>query len=93
VQAPYVFGVPILLARGLLLWLVVPVTFALWLVGLRHWRRRGVGLGKLLGWADLNLIAGLQRSVFRPVVRQPLDWTPLAGAPGVTHRIRISDPV
>jgi len=92
-RAPYIFGVPFLLARGLLLWLVVPVTLALWLVGVWHWRRRGVHLGELLGWADLNLIAGLQRSVLRPVVRQPLGWITLGGATGVTHRIGIADPV
>jgi hypothetical protein len=47
--------------RGVLLWLVVPAAFCAWLVIGVHLRRRGISLPQFVGWADLNLIAGLQR--------------------------------
>jgi hypothetical protein len=91
--SPRLTGVLLLIARGLLLWIVGPTVAVCWLLGLPLWRRRGVGFGQLLGWADLNLLAGLTRSVFRPVIRQTLPWTPLADAAAVTHRVGILDPV
>lgn len=91
-RLPLLTGLIILLVRGVLLWLVVPLAFLFWLIGWLHWHRRRVSLGKMLGWADVNLIAVIQRSLLRPLVRYPLARTPLAELPTVTHRIRTIDP-
>jgi hypothetical protein len=92
-RAPTFFGVVFLVSRGLLLWLVVPITVGWWLVGWPYWNRRGVGCWQLVGWADLNLSAGLMRSVFRPVVSGRLPWVPLSDAAHVVHRVGVADPV
>lgn len=91
-RPPYVGGVLLLLIRGLLLWLVIPIGVLWWLGTWPRWRRRSVGIGQLLGWIDLNLIAAIERTVLRPLVRQPRGWTPLAALSATVHRIRVIDP-
>lgn len=85
-------GVALLLVRGVLLWIVVPVAFVCWLVLAVALRRRGVTLGKFLGWVDLNLVAFLGRTILRPIVRTPLNWVPVSAMPEVRHRLRSQDP-
>ena len=48
-------GVLVLLVRGLLLWVLVPLVSIAWLLGSRLARLRGyrVKLAQALGWADL----------------------------------------
>lgn len=92
-RVPLVTGVILLVLRGLLLWLVVPITVVWWIGGFSYWRRKDATLGHVLGWADLNLIAALQRGPLRPLVTDPLRWTPLKDLPQVTHRLRVTDPV
>lgn len=87
-----VTGPILLVARGVLLWLVVPGSVLCWLAGWPYWRSRHATLGQLLGWADLNLVAGLQRGPLRPLVSNPVPWTPLRNLPQVTHRLRAVDP-
>ena len=79
----------LLLVRGVLLWIVAPLAFALWLA-LSPWLLvKKVGPGRFLGWVDLNLIAFLQRSVARPFFPEPAPWTPVSTLPAVTHRISL----
>jgi hypothetical protein len=85
-------GFVLLLIRGILLWVVVPVATCVWLVVALRLRRRGVTLGRFLGWIDLNLVACLQRTILRPLFRAPRDWVPVDEMPKVTHRLRASDP-
>jgi hypothetical protein len=54
----------LMVVRGLLLWILIPVGFLLWL--LFGWIL-GVAPGQFLGWLDLNLIATLQRVLIRPI--------------------------
>ncbi len=49
----------LMLVRGILLWIVIPIGFTLWLL-VFCWTAR-VGLGEYLGWLELNLIAALHR--------------------------------
>ena len=49
----------LLVIRGLLLWILIPVGLVLWLF-IFGWSAR-VGLGTFLGWLDLNLTVALQR--------------------------------
>lgn len=85
-------GLVVLLLRGILLWVVIPIAALTWvIVGLRL-RRRGVRFAQYLGWVDLNLIAVLQRTVARPLVRYPTDRVPAKSMPQVTHRLRAIDP-
>jgi hypothetical protein len=83
----------LLTARGTLLWVVIPLALVLWLVIVVPLRKRGVSLGKFLGWLDLNLISAIQRTLARPFLDAAIPWTPLSAAAGVTHRIRLIDPV
>lgn len=92
-QNSIVGGLLVLIARGVLLWLVVPSASVIWLaVGFRL-RERGVSFFQYLGWIDLNLIAFLQRGVFRFAVRSPAGFVPSRDMPSVTHRLRTIDPV
>jgi hypothetical protein len=88
-----VSGLLLLLVRGVLLWLVVPLAVVAWILLWPLMRRRNVRVGSLVGWADLNLIAALQRSLCRFGTKNPLSWTPWVELPEVTHRVRLTDPV
>jgi hypothetical protein len=80
----FVGALVLLTVRGALLWVLLIVA---------PLRKRGVSLGKFLGWLDLNLISAIQRSLARPFFDAAIPWTPLSAAAGVTHRIRLIDPV
>src|SRR5437867_4047413 len=84
-------GSALLLLRGVVLWVVVPVATCVWIV-LAAGRRRPAGLGQFLGWMDLNLIAGLQRTALRPFFAARAGWTPWCEVSHVTHRVRLLDP-
>ena len=84
-------GLALLLARGLLLWLVLPLTCLWWLLGLPLWRRRSVTLAQLMGWTDLNLIACLERGPLRIFIRNPLKWISITDASRVDHRVNLLD--
>ncbi len=88
---PLFSGLVLLLLRGLLLWIIVPLGLVCWLLGLPWWRKRRVALRQLLGWADLNLIAAIHRGLLRPLVRRPSPWVPFDEIPTVTHRVRLID--
>ena len=89
----FVTGLLLLLVRGVLLWLVVPVAAISWLLLWPVMKRRDVSLGSFIGWADLNLMAALERGLFGPFVKEPLGWTPWREMRDVTHRVRFGDPV
>lgn len=79
----------LLLVRGVALWLVVPcVILAYPIIVLR----RRATLGQALGWADLNLIAFLQRCLPRKAFTTRLAFVPWREAGTVTHRIGMTDP-
>jgi hypothetical protein len=82
-----------LLVRGLALWVVVPLGLLLWVIGMPLFLRKGVSLGALLGWADLNLLALLQRALLRPWMGRLLEWVPASRMSQVEHRLRWFDPV
>jgi hypothetical protein len=86
-------GLAVLLIRGVLLWVVVPAATLVWPIVALRFRRRGVTFGRYLGWVDLNLIACLQRTMLRPLVRAPSDWVPAGQMPQVTHRLGATDPM
>lgn len=77
-----------LLVRGVLLWIVVPVAAVWWLIAIpvdAIVRKPYVGLGQTIGWADLNLIALLTLGHSAPFV----SWSQ---ASKVKHRVSIIDP-
>jgi hypothetical protein len=86
-------GVVVLVLRGVLLWLVVPIAVLAWPIVRSRLRKSGVSLGQYLGWIDLNLVACLQRLATPILVRHPIAWTPRANLAQVTHRLRATDPV
>jgi hypothetical protein len=86
-------GVTLLLLRGVLLWVVIPVATCVWMIIRTVGRHRQLGLGQFLGWADLNLTAGLQRTALRPLFATPARWTAWSEVGNVTHRVRLLDPV
>lgn len=74
--------------RGVLLWLVVPLSFLVWLIGgFWLWSDRAP-LGRFMGWIDSNLVFSLERTILRPVFPEPTHkWVPFASVSTVTHRI------
>lgn len=91
-QLPFVAGLVLLLIRGALLWLVVPVAVVAWIVGWPFFRYRKVRCAQLLGWADLNLIAAIEHTLLRPLIRSRLPWIPPSAMSTVSHRIGLADP-
>jgi hypothetical protein len=87
-------GFVLLLVRGLLLWLVIPLAFISWLL-LAPARallgRPYVAPGKVIGWADLNLIAAIGQLLVRPFGRR-VDFTPWSELMSVDHRVSLIDP-
>ena len=84
----------LLVVRGLLRWIVIPVGFVAWL--LFGWVI-GVGPRQFLGWVDLNLIAALQRVLVHrvngewPIPR--VAFVPIGKLKSVRHRVSVLDPV
>lgn len=91
-RAPAITGLLLLITRGALLWVVVPTAILCWILGWPYWRQRHATLGHVLGWADLNLVAVLERGPLRLLVINPRPWTPFSDLPHVTHRLRAIDP-
>jgi len=84
-------GLLLLLIRGGLLWVVIPLSFGWWCCAWPFLRRRQVRLAQFLGWVDLNLVAGIERTVLRPLIRVRRDWTPASAMSTVSHRIGFLD--
>ena len=84
-------GLILLSIRGLLLWIVVPVSLCFWIVTWPIQRRHSIRLAAFLGWADLFLISIIERSVLRPFVDEPIGFIPLKDISKVTHRIGAAD--
>lgn len=89
-QLSVIVSVLLLAVRGLILWLVIPLTLLWWLLTWSILQKRNVSLAQLLGWVDLNLVAAIERSILRPLIRLPLPWTPVKALPDVSHRINWS---
>jgi hypothetical protein len=81
----------LLVVRGLLLWILIPIGFVLWLL-VFGWTAR-VGLGAFIGWLDLNLVAALQRVLIRPVSGQlpmpRVEFVPVRRVQSVSHRVHL----
>jgi hypothetical protein len=92
-KLPWLSATAFLIIRGFLLWIAIPVTFIGYILLWPLWRKKQANLGQLLGWVDLNLVATLMRSVFRPFVINPRKWTSIERLPQVIHRISFVDPL
>jgi hypothetical protein len=80
--------------RGILLWLVIPIACCVWLVILVArliLSKPYLALGKIVGWADLNLSAVLGQVLLRPLGHR-LPFTPWSQVNQVSHRVRLADP-
>jgi hypothetical protein len=82
-----VAGLSLLIARGILLWIAIPLGFVGWVILTPWLRAPGITLGQFLGWIDINLIAALERGVLRPLFRHPQPWTSARDIAKVRHRI------
>ncbi|MFB6609017.1 hypothetical protein ACFCVO_01740 [Agromyces sp. NPDC056379] len=90
VLAPQTLNLPaslfLLTARGILLWVAVPIAFATWLI-VFAWRiPAGVSLGECVGWFDLNLSAGLILAV---TTKSSVRFVPWRDMPGQLHRVKL----
>ena len=83
----------LMLTRGILIWFVVPAASLVWIFLALRLRRRGVSFGQYLGWVDLNLVAFLRHSIFRPIIQQSIPYVPRADMASVEHRVRITSAV
>ena len=93
VRLPISVALILLGIRGVLLWLVVPLSLIAWPCLWPILRRHNIRLGQFLGWVDLNLISTIEHSILRPLIKVPLPWTSTRELPNVTHRIGVLDPV
>jgi hypothetical protein len=79
-----------LMARGLLLWLLIPLGFLAWVLGSPWFLLKHISLGQFLGWLDFNLFVALQRGPLRPFIAEPrVEWMPGSKMAQTEHRIRI----
>lgn len=84
----------LLVVRGWLLWLVIPIALLGWLVTSPIRLILGkpyITAGKLIGWADMNLTAAIGQMLVRPF-GQRSDFTPWSKVLSVEHRVSIIDP-
>jgi len=81
-----------LFSRALLLWILIPLGFAAWVLGSPWFLLKHVSLGQFLGWLDLNLCVALQRGPLRPFIAKPrVKWIPGSKMHQTEHRIRMLD--
>jgi hypothetical protein len=67
-------GVALGLLRSVLLWLVMPLAFIVWLLGLL-WLWGHVPLRGWLRWIDYNMIVTLCRTLLWPLMNEPkINW-------------------
>jgi hypothetical protein len=85
-------GFVLLVIRGFLLWVLIPLSVVAWFVGAWWFIPNHVTLDQFLGWIDNNFVVGLERSILRPFFPQPtIPWVPFADIRKVTHRIGAQD--
>jgi hypothetical protein len=80
--------------RGVLLWLVVPLAFCLWILLLLPravFGRTYVSPGKVIAFADLNLSAAIGLLLLRPLGKD-VPFTSWSELETIEHRVRIVDP-
>ena len=80
--------------RGILLWVVIPIAFCAWLMMLLlrpMFRKPYLPIGKLVGWAGLNLRAAIAQALLRPLGYR-IRFTPWADLHHVKHRVNWADP-
>lgn len=93
-ESSWVYGtgsLALLLIRGLLLFIVVPLSLLAWLGAAPFMAAPRPSFGQWLGWVDLNLTAALQRSMLRPFFQIPIEWVPKARLRTVEHRVNLLD--
>ena len=85
--------IALLVIRGVLLWIVLPLAAVVWFVSMpiRLITREPLRLRCFLGWVDLNLIALLERTVLRPLAVNPYSFVSWSDARTVEHRVRLTD--
>ena len=87
----FVAAASVMVARSLLLWLLVPLGFLAWVIGLVWFLRKHVSLGQFLGWLDLNLVIALLHGLPRRLAPEGrYHWVPFAGM-RTAHRIGLLD--
>ncbi|WP_382309138.1 hypothetical protein [Herbiconiux sp. UC225_62] len=85
----FVIGI---VARGLYLWLLVPLGALAGTIAYPLLRKRDASIGQLIGWLDLNAFAAVFHSVLRPFRNSTqVPWVPLKDLSTVKHRVRIFD--
>ena len=76
----------------MLLWILIPLGFVLWLL-VFGWTAR-VGPAALLGWLDVNPLAALQRILRRPLSGQlpmlRVEFVPLRRLQSMSHRVHLA---
>jgi hypothetical protein len=79
--------------RGLLLWVLIPAGFLIWLfvAPYRAWLRRPfLGPMRFATWLDLNVGAAIARVVLRPLGRE-FPYTSWSDIGGIEHTTKLRD--
>lgn len=81
----------VLTLHGLIMWITVPLSYAVACLILPIWRRRGASIGEVVGWIDLNVIVLMFKSIARPLVITIPEWISLEDAKSSGYRVSILD--
>ena len=85
-------GTVLLLIRGWLLWIVVPLSAIAWGLTLYWQIRKGISLGLFLGWIDNNFVIILERSLLLALFPETThSWVAFTDITTVQHRIGHDD--
>ena len=82
-----VVALAVVLTRTVLLWLFLPLSWLVWLVGSPWFIARRIPPTQILGWLDLNYFAAVSRLAPRRMVKWRAPWVPVARIGEVDHRI------
>ena len=85
-------GTVLLLIRGWLLWILVPLSAIAWALTLYWQIRRRISLGLFLGWIDNNFVIILERSLLLALFPETThSWVAFKDITTVAHRIGHND--
>lgn len=79
-------GACLWLLRAFLLWIYVLIAVLFWPIALILARGAKTAIPEFVGWVDLNMVAMLQRTLFRPFIKNRIAWTPFSQVADVRHR-------
>lgn len=71
-----------LMLRGIYLWAVLPIAAVCGFCAHRYLTRHDASVGQIVGWLDMNIMAAIFHTVFRPLRNSvQVPWIPIRSLP------------